>query len=243
MTTEGGKPLAMNLKSSTDHRTRDMTIILCCKDGHREAKCTTDSKQEEDPILVKSFRENDVEFNECHLLNLSLHILEMIMEHCVGVEYMNFRGTCKRCHVATPLIQWSNETALRRLQTYSLISPWLMEVNNDKGNITFIDPMLGESYIMKNLHVRLAYKGICCSKFGWLLFLSTEFDCLVFFNPFTSDLRKLPPTPSYHHLMSVCFSAPPTSPECMVVGFSTSVESPVYIRRFSPEPCFAVYLV
>ncbi|GJU68980.1 hypothetical protein Tco_1255239 [Tanacetum coccineum] len=160
------------------------TLILL-EDGHREAKCPTNSKQEEDPILVKSFRENEVEFNECHLLNLPLHILETIMEHCV-------------------------------------------------------DPMLGESYIMKNLHVRLDYEGICCSRFGWLLFLSTEFDCLVFFNPFISDLRKLPPTPSYRHLMSVCFSAPPTSPECMVVGFSTSVESPVYIHYVAREPSWRI---
>ncbi|GJY42877.1 hypothetical protein Tco_0431090, partial [Tanacetum coccineum] len=42
---------------------------------------------------------------------------------------------------------------------------------------------------------------------------------LVLFNPFTDDLRELPE--SEHDLESLCFSAPPTSLDCMVVGFTT----------------------
>ncbi|PWA50138.1 hypothetical protein CTI12_AA475980 [Artemisia annua] len=56
-------------------------------------------------------------------------------------------------------------------------------------------------------------------RFGWLLFESDELKCLVFFNPFTNDLRKLPKLE--YSLESLCFSAPPTSLDCLVVGFST----------------------
>ncbi|PWA65731.1 hypothetical protein CTI12_AA333360 [Artemisia annua] len=56
-------------------------------------------------------------------------------------------------------------------------------------------------------------------RFGWLLYLSTDFRRLVFFNLFTRDLRKLPKTSYY--FKSLCFSAPPTSPDCLVVGFTT----------------------
>ena len=91
------------------------------EDGHGEAKCTIDSKQEEDQRLVRSVTHNEVEYNGWHLLNLPVDILETIMEHCVGVEYMNFRATCKRCHLAAPPIKWSTKTSIRKLQTYSLV--------------------------------------------------------------------------------------------------------------------------
>ncbi|PWA39502.1 hypothetical protein CTI12_AA572200 [Artemisia annua] len=228
------KTISLSCMPSMVQPTSNVSLWECrLEDGHGEVICTTDSKQEEDQILVKSFGENAVEFNECHLLNLPLEILETIIKHCVGVEYMNFCATCKRCHVAAPLIQWSNETSLRRLQTYSLISPWLTVVDNNKGIITFTDPMFGESYFMKNQHVWLGYQEVCCSRFGWLLFSSTEFGRLVFFKPFIGDLRKLPLADCSFE--SVCFSAPPTSPNCMVVGFSTNVESHAYIHYVAWE--------
>ncbi|GKD67821.1 hypothetical protein Tco_1321911, partial [Tanacetum coccineum] len=89
-----------------------------------------DHKQEEDKkdkIVVSKVKSHEVEFigttYESHLLNLPLDILETIMESCVGVEYMNFRASCKLCYLAVPIIQWSNQTASKRLQLqeYSLV--------------------------------------------------------------------------------------------------------------------------
>jgi hypothetical protein len=213
--------------------------MLCrLEDDHGGAKCTLDSKQEENQIVVRSVTDDEIGLNEWNLLNLPVDILEMIMEQCVGVEYLNFRATCKRCEVAAPLIQWSNKTLLRRLQTYSLVSPWLVVVDENQGIITFTDPMLGDKYFMKNLRVSLlsfeVYRNFFCSRFGWFLFFSSdfEFECLVFFNPFTSDLRKLPE--SSYVFDTVCFSAPPTSPDCMVVGFARSVVLIHYVARELP---------
>ncbi|GJV88969.1 hypothetical protein Tco_1532907 [Tanacetum coccineum] len=59
----------------------------------------------------------------------SIAVSKMIMELCVGEEYMNFCATCKQCLLAASLIKWSNETSLRRLQMYSLVSPWLMSTS------------------------------------------------------------------------------------------------------------------
>ncbi|PWA84433.1 hypothetical protein CTI12_AA157140 [Artemisia annua] len=199
-----------------------------------EAKCPLDFKQEEDQIVVRSVQDNEIGLNEPDFLNLPLDILEMIIKHCVGVEYMNFRATCKRCHQAAPLIKWRDENALRRLQAYSFISPWLMVVDKNHGVITFTDPMLGDVYFMNALHVSLVHQEIACSRFGWLLFFSAEFRSLVFFNPFTSDLRKLPETD--HSFMTMCFSAPPISPDCMVVGFPISDEWLVLIHYVAREP-------
>ncbi|PWA43761.1 hypothetical protein CTI12_AA514830 [Artemisia annua] len=198
------------------------------ENDHGVAKCPVESRQEEDQIAIRSVTHNEVGLNEFNLLDLPFDILKLIMKHCVGVEYMNFRATCKGCHVAAPLIQWSNEASSKRLKTYSLVSPWLLVVDKNQGIITFTDPMSGNNYFKKNLHVSLAYEEISCSRFGWLLFKSTEFYCLVFFNPFTNDLRKLPEAD--FNLKSMCFSAPPTSPNCIVVGFPVTDERLVLIH-------------
>ncbi|GKD69877.1 hypothetical protein Tco_1323967, partial [Tanacetum coccineum] len=160
-------------------------------------------------------KSDETEFNgtidDSHLLNLPFDVLKMIMEFSVGVEYMNFRASCKLCHSAAPIIQWSNHTASKRLhlQAYSLASPWIMVIGKDI--ITFIDPIL----------------KIHCSRYGWLLMRKCNDGPLILFNPFTGDTRKLSQDP---YLETFGFSAPPTSPGCMVVGFSSTSEWHVCIH-------------
>ena len=64
----------------------------------------------EDEMVIKPIIDNAIESsnmtNESHVFNIPFHLLEMVMKFCVGVEYLNFRATCKRCHLAAPLIQW-----------------------------------------------------------------------------------------------------------------------------------------
>jgi hypothetical protein len=171
-------------------------------------------------IFLRSGSNSGVGFENSHLLNIPFDLLEMIMELCVSVEYMNFRATCKQCLLAAPLKKWSNEASLRRLQTHSPVSPWLMVVDVRRGIITFIDPLLGDKYFLKNSKVLTDdHDSFSYSRFGWLLFRKRDLNCLVFFNPFTNDLRELPETEL--DLVSFCFSAPPTSLDCMVVGFTT----------------------
>ncbi|PWA62473.1 hypothetical protein CTI12_AA364470 [Artemisia annua] len=131
---------------------------------------------------------------------------------------MKFRATCKSCHLAAPTIQWSNKALLTRLQTYSLLSPWLMVLNIQRGTVTFTDPMFGDKYYIRIPKELIGYSQIYCSKYGWLL-MHKEFVHMVFFNPFTSDIKELPRA---QILKSCCFSAPPTSPGCMVLGFTSS---------------------
>lgn len=79
----------------------------------------------------------DKEIMESRLLNVPFDVLKTIMEFCVGVEYLNFRATCKQCQLAAPMIQWSKGG---RLQTYSLLSPWLMVLHKDRDEISFTEP-------------------------------------------------------------------------------------------------------
>ncbi|KAM0053352.1 hypothetical protein Hdeb2414_s0007g00258701 [Helianthus debilis subsp. tardiflorus] len=152
------------------------------------------------------------------------------MEHCVGVEYMKFRATCKHCYLAAPLSQWSSKTS-KKLQLYSLVkSPWLMVLDTYRNIITFIDPIYGEKYFIKTPQELKGDYQIYCSRYGWLLLYKSS-GPLVFFNPLTSDIRKLPEVP---YMQSFCFSAPPTSPNCIVVGFTTGTWD-VYVHFVSGE--------
>ncbi|GJZ49744.1 hypothetical protein Tco_0603934 [Tanacetum coccineum] len=80
-------------------------------------------KDKDDEIVVRSVNgDYEVEFNstkdKSHLLNIPFHVLEMVMEYCVGVEYLKFRSTCKICHLAAPLIQWESHV---QLLTHALV--------------------------------------------------------------------------------------------------------------------------
>ncbi|KAK9064620.1 hypothetical protein SSX86_016002 [Deinandra increscens subsp. villosa] len=194
---------------------------------HEEIKCGADPQQEYD-------RENEMvvraeENTGSRLLSLPFDVLKMIMEFCVGVEYLNFRASCKQCQLAAPVIQWSKGG---RLQAYSLISPWLMVLHKDLGIISFTDPMFGDKYFIKTPRELIGDFEIHCSMYGWML-IRKHSTPLTFFNPLTGDIRELPYVP---YLDSYCFSAPPTSSDCMVVGFTTYGEWHVYIHYLAREP-------
>ncbi|KAL3641161.1 hypothetical protein CASFOL_016129 [Castilleja foliolosa] len=63
---------------------------------------------------------------------------------------------------------------------------------------------------------------IRCSNFGWLL-MSRVDNTLFFFDPFNNRKIELPCKLSYGYT-AFCFSHPPTSPDCVVVGFATIYE-------------------
>ncbi|XP_071719886.1 uncharacterized protein [Rutidosis leptorrhynchoides] len=198
-----------------------------------EAKWSSDCKQEtnkEDKIMIRSVVTTDG-LDESRLNDIPFDILEMITKLCVGVEYMHFRATCKHVRLAAPLIQWrSNKSEMRRLKTYSVLSPWLMVVDNNRGIVTFTDPILGDKYRMKRSHMsKILHEKILCARFGWMVYHEVNLS-LVFFNPFTNEIHNhslnLVPL-----LSNVCFSAPPTSLDCTVVGFPLQDKSLVYLYQ------------
>nr|GEX23433.1 Toll/interleukin-1 receptor (TIR) domain-containing protein [Tanacetum cinerariifolium] len=87
---------------------------------------------ESDDVDSKQENEKDVNEDESHLLNLPLYVLSMVIEFSVGVEYLKFHSTCKRCHLAALLISWNNKKAFKGLQEYSSLSPW-----GDVSTVTF----------------------------------------------------------------------------------------------------------
>ncbi|XP_076923084.1 uncharacterized protein LOC143585102 [Bidens hawaiensis] len=96
-------------------------------------ECMLEAEGKDTQIVLRPIKGDD-DFDgttgESHLLNIPIHILDIIMELCIGIEYMTFRATSKHCYLAAPLIQWSTKTTLKRLHMYSLVSPWLMVLDN-----------------------------------------------------------------------------------------------------------------
>ncbi|GJX96982.1 hypothetical protein Tco_0352780 [Tanacetum coccineum] len=183
-----------------------------CRLAGDYAKSKQGVEDKDREIVVRSVTDDDVEHKELQLLDLPLGVLDMVMEFCIGLEYLNFRATCKRCHLAAPVLHWRDEAAL---QNYSLLSPWLMVVDKKQGAATFEDPLSGYNYFMKSLPDQIIDWSRCYSGYGWLLFYSKY--GLEFCNPFTNAIHDLPETDYFFYWF--CFSAPPTSPDCIVVGF------------------------
>ncbi|XP_071736407.1 uncharacterized protein [Rutidosis leptorrhynchoides] len=178
-----------------------------------EAKCTSTVKQEKDERVV--MLDKVLKHNGSPLHSIPFDVLGMIMEHCVCVEYLYMRATCKLCRLAGPL---------SRLRSYSLNSLWLMVVDKHRGIVTFTDPLSGDNYFMKkNFKVlSIVDDQMFFSRYGWLLFKSKKQleQELVLFNPFTSDVRKLP---EFGYIKSLCFSATPNSSNnCIIAGFTVN---------------------
>ncbi|GKD20940.1 hypothetical protein Tco_1222643, partial [Tanacetum coccineum] len=156
-----------------------------CRLAADYAKAKQEVEDKDHGIAVRLVNDDDVELDESRLLNLPLGVLEMIMEFCIGLEYLNFRATCKCCHLAAPVVQWRGEVALKRLQNYSVLSPWLMMADEKRGIVTFEDPLYGYKYFMKKLCAPIPDGEVCYSGYGWLLYYS---ECgLEFCNPFTDE--------------------------------------------------------
>ncbi|XP_071688366.1 F-box/kelch-repeat protein At1g57790-like [Rutidosis leptorrhynchoides] len=168
--------------------------------------------------------------DEC-VFSFPFHILELIMKFCGDVDYLNFRATCKHL-AAVPVIRWSNITEIQR--TYSLVSPWSMVIDTDRDIMTITDLMSGNKYFIRTSQELVGFLQVHCSRYGWLL-TSKNTSELMFFNPFTSDIRKLPRRNYPLIIDKCCFSAAPTSPDCMVVVITTLGDMQVYIHHVSRE--------
>ncbi|XP_076943718.1 uncharacterized protein LOC143614059 [Bidens hawaiensis] len=221
------RTMSLSLTSCTLRESQLLVwAMLECRLEVDYCKSKQEEKDKDVETVIRQVKPDETKSDsesESHLLNVLFHILEMIMERCVGVEYMRFRATCKLCCLAAPPIQWGNERTLRKWQTYSVVSPWLMVLDNYGGIITFnfIDPICGDEYFILKPRELTNDCQICYSMYGWLLLLdrfNMELPQMWFFNPFTSEVIQLSIMPD--DFRSICFSAPPTSPDCTLIGFT-----------------------
>ncbi|GJW22371.1 hypothetical protein Tco_0032993 [Tanacetum coccineum] len=150
-----------------------------------------------------------------------------IVERSVKCDHeVNFNCTKDDSHLLLPTSGYKC-----RLESDHAESEQEDDMDNDIIVRLVNDPMFGDKYSIKTPLQLICDFEIKCARYGWLL-ISKPDDSLVFFNPFTSDIRELP---ELFYISDFCISAPPTSPDCMVVGLA-KLDVFIYFVYLASQP-------
>ncbi|KAL7240743.1 hypothetical protein ACSBR2_006401 [Camellia fascicularis] len=146
--------------------------------------------------------------------DLPPELLSMILSNLFLGDSSNFRATCRSWQSITTPFPPPTNSALSKL-------PYLMILNGGDDGCKFFQPLRNETYHDKLSNIiisndELKDAKIRVSKYGWLLMSGGG--TIFFFNPFTEVIIKLPNIYWANDFMSVSFSSPPTSSDCLVIG-------------------------
>ncbi|KAL5718593.1 hypothetical protein ACHQM5_011478 [Ranunculus cassubicifolius] len=144
--------------------------------------------------------------------NLLPELLEMIFRflHLGGI--LRFRFASKAFISMSLPIRSFHPQALSNSQHL----PWLISSPYGKSDIChFYHPIYTDVYTMKLPQLRGAIVGH--AKFGWLL-MSVGRTYVFFFNPFSTEIIKLPEQSKCLRYINISFSSPPTSSDYVVFG-------------------------
>ncbi|KAL5718359.1 hypothetical protein ACHQM5_011269 [Ranunculus cassubicifolius] len=162
--------------------------------------------------------------------DLPTDLLQLILQSLYLGDCIRFRLTCKDWLSMTPPIR----SLHLQVQSDSEPLPWLISFpNNGKGLCHFYHPIYTDVYTL--YLPQLAHATVRYAKFGWLLMLAVDHKTLVFFfNPITMETIKLPEL-DLMPFVNIAFSAPPTSPDCVVFGHLISGDGMVNIMVYRKE--------
>ncbi|KAL5724220.1 hypothetical protein ACHQM5_007506 [Ranunculus cassubicifolius] len=144
------------------------------------------------------------------LVDLPEEILRLIATCLLPIAYdcMRFRLVCRTFRRSAPPLRLSTQY------------PLLMFGNRRHVRCSISDPIKNITYcfdLPKLLGAKIRF-----SKDGWLL-MSKDDTSLFFFNPYTQVTVELPDLISPKIVFEVlCFSSPPTSPDCTIFGICQS---------------------
>ncbi|KAL3641185.1 hypothetical protein CASFOL_016153 [Castilleja foliolosa] len=134
--------------------------------------------------------------------DLTVDLLSLINSKLVGEAAHNFGLVCRSWRAVATALPYR-------------YSPCLMHYTrrNRLWNFSQFNSCIRMSFsCLDNADIR-------CSNFGWLLM--SKFDSTLFFyDPFNNRKIELPCKLDFGYT-AFCFTHPPTSPDCIVVGFST----------------------
>ncbi|CAN0898090.1 F-box/kelch-repeat protein At1g57790 [Linum grandiflorum] len=145
-------------------------------------------------------------------------ILGLILSNLYGKDVPVFRAVCRPWYsVPSPK---SKHVRASEIVKY----PFLLSYRNNGSE--FYTPAYNKTYssVVNAPLLGLEYAQIHSSNFGWLLLSRNS--GLFFLQPVTGDVIELPQMdlPASVPLLSqMCFSAPPTSPHCMVFGIRNMI--------------------
>ncbi|KAG8366725.1 hypothetical protein BUALT_Bualt17G0109200 [Buddleja alternifolia] len=142
-------------------------------------------------------------------------LLSVIASKIFFLAHCNFKLVCKSWNMTSPIPQPLPSSPV---ESPYFNSPCLMYSSWGNNSWKLFHSLYNQLYDLDCQELMDA--EILFSKYGWLLMSrSDELDELItlfFFNPFTKQKIELPTTTS--SFISACFTFPPTSPDCTVVG-------------------------
>ncbi|TYI70878.1 hypothetical protein E1A91_D08G254000v1, partial [Gossypium mustelinum] len=142
--------------------------------------------------------------------NLPDDVLTIVLSHLFGKDYVNLPSVCRSWRSAPPPL---------RSVPNSSTSPYpsLFHFSGNNSMCKFYDPFYNGTYVAQ-IPDELIDARIFFSNYGWLLMCQDT--QLFFLHPFANQRIDLPSI-ERHDLEEygrMCFSTPPTSPNCMVFG-------------------------
>ncbi|KAL3536103.1 hypothetical protein ACH5RR_004564 [Cinchona calisaya] len=133
-------------------------------------------------------------------LELPKDLLELIFSRLTLSENIRASVVCKQWLAVAISVRVVNKP------------PWLIFFPKSGALVEFYDPLQRQFYSVEL--PELADSRVCYSKDGWLLVYRPRTQRVMFVNPYTRELIKLPKLELTYQL--VAFSAPPTSSCCVV---------------------------
>ncbi|GFQ02378.1 F-box protein at4g00893 [Phtheirospermum japonicum] len=133
---------------------------------------------------------------------LSADVLSLILSNLFGEDAHRFGLVCRSWKAVATTSPYRYSPCLMSYTRRNHL--WRFSQHN-----TFFHMAISQ---LENAEIR-------CSKFGWLL-MSRFNNTLFFFDPFNNRKIELPCKLSFGYT-AICFSHPPTSPDCVLVGIAT----------------------
>ncbi|CAK9147201.1 unnamed protein product [Ilex paraguariensis] len=172
--------------------------------------CATMEKNTE----VLSFKDQEKEKEqERPWCDLPLDLLSLIISNLFAGDCSAFNMVCKSWRPITPAIR----PLPPPIGSPHCQSPCLLFFQRSSHKCKLFHPLYNDFYHMELPEILDAKMRF--SKYGWLL-MSREDLSVFFFNLSTKVTIELPKMPSPFGFATMCFTSPPTSLDCAVVGFN-----------------------
>lgn len=171
-----------------------------------------------DDKRVSTEKKKELEEEQQTWSELPTDLLELIISRLTLMENIRTSAVCKRWLSVAISVRVVNKP------------PWLMYFPKFGDLFEFYDPSKRKTYSIElpELHG----SRVCYTKDGWLLLYKPRTQRVLFFNPFTRELIKLPRFEMTYQI--VAFSSSPKSPECIV--FTVKHVSPTVVAISTCHP-------
>ncbi|KAL5698040.1 hypothetical protein ACHQM5_029128 [Ranunculus cassubicifolius] len=154
-------------------------------------------------------------------------LVELIISKLLLADCVRTRLTSKAWMPITPPIR--SYTLIKQSEYKPDQLPWFLSFpKKNTGLCNLRHPIYSDTYIMEVPELEGAI--VRHVKYGW--WLMSQGDSILFFNPSTREIIKLPARVYTYDFVTIAFSAPPTCSDFIVFGHSCSADDAVNVAFY-----------